>query len=580
MNNKMKKMSEQYEEELNSLDLAQLLSVPSRAINEGLIKLCDIDEQGDVLCALYHYDEDKLEMNKDSYTFEEFEAIESIRGVGIDVRAKRVVVKSFPRTSNLIMQKIPESIDKLEESIENPSQFIRKIFSSRRKYYRYAVGALVRFFRVNDVVYSSTHRKLNFDKSKFGTDETFKEMFYKSQNTFTESDSFLTENGIVHLFIVSSSKVNTDSMREIESDKVYYITSFRIVNNNSVMDYSLEEEMRSLILSKNASNPILFSNEITYEEANKEINPLEIENMQLRENMTTEEYSNILNSIEPQYRIPIAFQPGERVAMKVEDENGNFIGIHSIGSICSKRRTKATNGKLNLFKVFCDFIGAHNSGNLNSTKIFLEVSLDLKSLKEKFLETGTKDTINLFELKKVKYSLSNAIISNMFFSLPDSRIPELFDVYDLFTSYFESTLNLLTNEVHEIEEALYQKKIQNYLGIVNKPGLINYFSTDFRKAVSSKNIRDITSKVENYILPSFCPKPLSDRYLSNLSTIRDRRVPFNLKTSKIIENSIMIFILSAQGEKMYTLINLEKIVTKYRKAKSLKKSEETTEEVE
>lgn len=148
------------------------------ASNFNLLTLNDIESLGDlVTCfdvdqnvSLYHYHRCNA---TDSDT------LKTCRGVVFD-RSGNNVLQTYPYTPELSTK----NVDEIKQKLTDSSLSNYRILTSFE-------GTVIRVFHFNNTWYVATHKKLNAFKSRWGSKETFGEIFDKAlENLYNTTDDF------------------------------------------------------------------------------------------------------------------------------------------------------------------------------------------------------------------------------------------------------------------------------------------------------------------------------------------------------------------------------------------------------
>ena len=594
ISNLLKKKLDEHRDAIEALNAAELLRIPQISLDRRHVVPTDLVHEGDVLLICFHYRSDLLEQIQREYPQDEYLSICQVRGVIIDLNTKKVVCKSYPCTSNILIESVPTTdVFNIEDYVQNPNSYLRDMFRSEKIYNKYIVGAVIRFFSVDGFQFAATHKKIKFDNSKFGSDKTFNELFFGAQDCFRNELELDVPPGIVHTFIFSSNTINTDSRQRIDRDLVYYITSFRIVDNNALIDHELEVEFSERIrtLNHRCSKPIQFPVILTPEEVNQVLNPLRIQPRATIHGMTVTEISDDTrkkdeNRDETEL-MSRYFQNGEKVAVRTRD-----YGIHSLTPPSSMRRTLFNDGKLNIEKIMCDCIGFYIEGSLSSNKIFIDYGFPFEILLELKERVKNGETIDFSQLGKFRCTFFEKLITNLFFSVPLNKIDSVFEAVNNYDIEARNAINFLLLKQEELKDALFSKNIQEYLKCISKKKtLIDYFKFEFGACFNSKNKnRKTIDDVLEMRTGNWWPGDLRAKFEKNKQIYENknrkqfssnkqngRPSPMELK----IENAIMCFVLNAPGIIHYSLLKLKETFTKYEdymSKREIKMNEETKEE--
>jgi hypothetical protein len=205
--------------------------------------------------ALAHYDINYIgETNIDS-------SIRSIRGVIVDIVSKSIVCKSFGYTPTVISDKIPQVGETITD-VHNKTMTFPESF----RITPITEGTMIRVWKYEDELMISSHRKINCEKSHWGTSGFFRSLFLKYAGDYDLNK--LTENGNVAYFILMDKDLTISTKFNLgkRDGAIIYIgsSSDSIVENIPLFSNFNNEEFKD----KN-----MFSiNEMTIDEANKHLN--------------------------------------------------------------------------------------------------------------------------------------------------------------------------------------------------------------------------------------------------------------------------------------------------------------------
>jgi hypothetical protein len=191
-----------------------------------------------------HYNEDaesmwKLLQSKKSYPFGE------IRGLVIDKKQNKIIMKSFPNTKNVIIENNYDSLD----------QF--KYFSQRYE------GTIIRVRYYNQKWLISTHRKIDCSKSKFGS-QTFKQMF-EDACKFMDFDYTTLDQNLCYVFLLVHPNNQITNQYTVENPHLYHLDTlsdshyylFGLKNLKSIYKNSTIKIPKPQILNKTQAIDLL-----------------------------------------------------------------------------------------------------------------------------------------------------------------------------------------------------------------------------------------------------------------------------------------------------------------------------------
>lgn len=534
-----------YSDLIDNTKLALLLNVPESSMKKD-IAITDINDEYDFVLASFHYRNDRLEEMKEYYSHVDYMAILQIRGVIVNLREMRVVCKSYPSTKNINIESLPESSN-IEESILNPSEYLKEVFTLSKKFNKYIVGTVLRVFVEGGIVFISTHRKISFDNSRFGSDKTFKQMFFEAQDCFRVADEIPISEGTVHFFMLSSDAVNTDSRQSLEEDRIYYVTSFQILNNNAYVNSEMEEQMKSAISNLNLTSgkKVYFPELIDLNQVNSILNPTNADVSKVDDSKSIYQTFQDISEMDRMQALKKYFQNGEKVIMRTE--NGDIFSLIPPSSL---RRTLMNEGNFNHKKIFYDCIGYFAEGTLYSKKIFVRYGFKLDKLREMktLLENGQE--INFENYPAEDCTFLEVLITNIFFSVPVNRLDEVLSFLKEYEEESVKNFNFILSRKESIKFSLDAKTFQNYPGMHNKKGLVNYFISNYRSYLNSNVVK----------YEIWWPESIKNRFLENKNKIKNPKVKKLEKESLQKENNLMAFVYNITGTSFYSMMNFSKLV--------------------
>lgn len=552
---------------ISSYNAAAVLRIPQRALESKHVYIADVNNEYDFILVLYHYRVDLIENLKNEYSESEYLSICQIRGVIVLADEGRVVCKSYPCTSTIPMDQIPtEDEFQIDDYIENPPPFVRHLFNQPKKFNRYIVGAVLRLFCVRDVIFVSTHKKISFDKSKFGSDKSFGEMFFAAQSCFDNERDLPKTPNVVHAFIISSESLNVDSRVGVGADMIYYISSFRIEDNMSRLDPESELDMTIRIqqLNKTAERKIQFPTSLTYEEVNQVLNPSGSPMGKSFFGTSRERFerTKLTDANTNAWRY---FQNGEKIAMRTPD------GINTLIPSSALRRSSFVNGKLEPKQIFCDCIGFYINGRLSEEKIFIDVGFPIETLRRMADEIYEGYRVNFWRDKIPSSTIFEKILTNLVFSVPIDRMHNVLRLPSEYHTDMRNAFNFIMLRKDQIRNAICEKQFERtFPGISKKKTIVNYFKAKF---VSCFNFEPGKKGTPFDIIglgpESWWPSDLRTQFEYNQTKyMNNGRVRINTKTRKIDEkvrtfittNAIMCFVLNAEDINHYTILNFKKYV--------------------
>lgn len=569
VNKQIREKLETHAELIASYNAAAVLRIPERALKNGNVYIADINDDYDFVLVLYHYRSDLIEDLRLDYSESEYLSICQIRGVIINANQGKIVCKSYPCTSNIPINTVPTDDDfEIGDYIENPQPHMQQLFSMRKKYNRYIIGAVLRLFFVDGMPFISTHKKISFDRSKFGSDRSFKEMFFEAQDCFKAEFEMIDRPNIVHTFIISSESLNVDSRQIIGEDKIYYISSFKIENGVSFLDESIENQMVARIseLNENVEKKIHFPEILTPEEVNETLNPAGVRMPKSYISNSNMELFDRMKIADAATNIRRYFQSGEKVAMRTEDGM-----INSLVPLSAFRRMTFRGGKIDLRNNLCETIGFYISGSLSQRKVFVDAGFPIETLREMAPKFLAGENIDFSEYPVVNCSIFEKIITNLFFSVPTHKIMEVFTVIEDYHVGMRNAFNYVMRRKDEIFSAISKKEFpEKFPGISGKKTIRNYFVTRFLSCFNTyQNKPGNALSIIGMGPQSWWPRDLAQQFRHNEQKYKiNGFLKIDAKNKQFMTiNAIMCFVLNAEDINHYSILVFEKYVTSAEEAK-------------
>mgnify|MGYP000603712896 CR=1 FL=1 len=436
--------------EITSSEL-EALGLPSDVIKKKVVTVSNtVTSSNGTSKILLHYHQSKIDdviAGRFPYTHSQVEAIKSCRGIILDGNTKEKIVQSFPVTSIIEIDSVPE--DGLL-----PIRFNGDFKTPETgNYTKCCGGALVRVFcdshcvrnvdhiddsgRQNDNYFCSTHKKIDATKSHFGSSDNFTDILLSRQSVFPTIESMYAncDSDIIHLFILNDRSLLVDSRELQDDDHIVYLRSFSVKNRSKTYDLTdfIEEA------NKTADRPILLNKKLTSEEVNNRLYGVE----------SKIDYSKSTSGTHVlQY-----FSSGERIIY--ENEFGIFTLMpHSCGF-----RQGIMGGKVNNSKIMIDLI----SDVHNDTLIDVAFSpIDLKDIIQK-IKNGEKYDFGDYTMIRDNHRLK--VLTNMVLIVPLHRVDECFEIFDSYGTNLLNAIKYMISISSDLHLSIINDELNKFSGI-------------------------------------------------------------------------------------------------------------------
>lgn len=432
---------EYFKEEMKKVVLKDLC-LPQNAFKLKLVHTtdCSCAEKEDEKLVIVHYNPPKLDEMIESGSADPrlVSSLANIRGVIIDLDSGKVLLKSFPRTVNIITNSVPT--DHLFPIYLNGTT---PQIPSNGVYKKCYGGSLLRFFFHNGRARCTTHRKLDASNSFFGDSEMFGKIWLKDQDVFSSYNELYenSDKDVIHLFIINNRKLLVDSRENQDYDRVVYLKSY------SMTDPTQKYDMTSYIIEKNltSSKPIEICQIYTPEEVNL---VLQGESVGVPNHLSTNgspQFSEALFS---------NFSNGEKVIYE------NDFGIFTLTPSSCAFRQRINDGKL-IPKTFADAMAKYKK-NPNG---LVKVGFSLESLREIASLLEESQQVNLADYTPIEGQANLCVLFNLIFTVPICRIHECFTAYEEFNDKIRQAIELLIERKDDLQLAILNEKLESYAGI-------------------------------------------------------------------------------------------------------------------
>lgn len=525
---------------MTNREFAEILKIPVQALENKHVSILSV-EQLDFTLVLFHYsqhiDSDRI---KNLYSEIEYERICSIRGVIVHLEERKVVCKSYPLTKNIRIDGIPNvETEDVSSYISCSNDYMRNLFSTDIKLNKYIIGTLIRVFSVDGFTYYSTHKKIDSVNSKFNSDETFKEKFFKYQNCFTSEHDLVIRPNHVAVFIISYQGANIDSPEFIEDEYVTFIGGFRIENGDAIIDEGYEEEISRQIehANESASLKIRFPELISLSDANSLMNP---HNISIVPTKYDETISEIIETIpkQPDYNTVVRFfSRGSKIILKSSFNGGTVVSLVPSSAM---RRMILTEGKIDPFFMYCKCIGHNNSRNLFESMIMINKGYSIDDLRLLLPMMQNDEQIDFASLPDKEASISEVIITNLFFTCSKEKLEEILGLKDHFDNLLVQCVNFLELQHEETLKRVQSDNFADY-PVLHSAKLLR---ENFRKRYVWKT--DVNNERNSKVPPSFWPKEIKKMFKSKKRSDAQK-----------IKFGIVDFVITSNEDSIYSLLQMK-----------------------
>ncbi len=231
--------------------VAEILNISSNESGKFPFKVIDSYKN----LALAHYDVNTIGKTSND------NSARNIRGVIVDTFTKKIVCNSFGYTPTVVSDKVPE-IGEIITDVNGQTFSFPESFTITP----ITEGTMIRVWKYDNEIMISSHRKINCEKSHWGTSGVFKNLFMKYVGNFDLEK--LTENDNVAYFILMDKDLMISTKFNIGINNrrgvVVYIGSSKNIEIEVPFFVEINnEEKRDLTLFK--------IKEFNIEEANKHL---------------------------------------------------------------------------------------------------------------------------------------------------------------------------------------------------------------------------------------------------------------------------------------------------------------------
>lgn len=495
--------------------IKQTLGLPVEMYKENLLLITDYSkEDSSERLVNFHYNPDEVDKIlmggiHTYYTRQQIATLANTRGIIVDFRTESIVMRSFPRTSIITCNQVPNDTllpIKVGDNFITPDGGVYK---------RRFGGVLLRVFENNGIVHACTHKKIDASKSFFGDRVEFTKYWLNDQNVFPSFESLYTQEDlgkkIIHLFIINNRKLLVDSRENQRVDRIVYIKSYSLDLPNEYFDLS------ATILSINPS----CTKPITLPEI---LSPYQVNSI-------------LLGNLTSNNQDLLKFSGGEQIIYE-----NSITQISMLSSESSRFRQQIMEGKLNINELFIKSVA--NTENENFANIAFSLP-DLHDIQEKF-ENNEIVNIDMYQLNLGSSQMK--ILTNLIFIVPLSRINECFEANENFDKLVIETIDYFMQIADELENEILTGEINNNTNLSKK--LKQYIILNFK---NSKSIlmNNITAPRDNWANSA---RELYNQLVE--AEFQSEIENLNLKLAMIC------FVSNASSEIFYSLLNYKRKVDK------------------
>lgn len=540
---------------------ATLLNVPVTVFHNDLVGVMDYNDENDFVMLLFHYNPEWMNnaiSNTYGLTDLEIREIKKVRGIAIPAGENKIACRSFPFTSSFVRTEVPEdgSFDFSDRSLDNPYSGTTDV----NYYSEWIYGSLIRIFCYNNVTFISSHKKLSCANTIFGGSRKFNDILFEDQDVFKNIEDFFSGrevNDVVHYFILNDKYLMAGSSQNTSESRVFYIGSLNIA------DPSINETkiMTDLISSKNltASKKIHFPKQLTNSEVNNILSGNLTSSPTFMSRNNVSDNAAYINSLHRDDALKL-FAPCERVLMT------NKYGVFTVMPPQAYFRYSLLDGKCNIPSIFADCVSYLTRPELNTRKIVIDEGFtydQLLQMEDDLINGNHIDFSQFPDQKPTKYEI---ILTNLLFAAPRQYVKECFQVYNDFSSSIINTYDFLWSIKDELRDHVKARKLNEFPGFTGTGNVIvkRYINQDFlscffprAKYENQKTINDIIGSGPN------------DMWTRDAISVFDGNVAQGKETKKIEylqRNAVLCFIVNAPGNALFSLLNIEKKITKAKAA--------------
>lgn len=193
---------------------------------------------------------------------------QNLRGTIVDINTMKIVCSSFGYTPNIVTGSVPEIGQLLTDTNNKDFNFPENFNLSP-----VTEGALLRVWMYEDEIMVSSHRKINCEKSRWGSSGFFKELFYKYIGDF-DIKNVIADNNVAYFILMDKDlTISTKFPIGNRNGLLLFIGTRTAENEETNIDNTYNIPSFSNYNNPEYENCTLFSSwNMTQDEANKHLN--------------------------------------------------------------------------------------------------------------------------------------------------------------------------------------------------------------------------------------------------------------------------------------------------------------------
>lgn len=509
----------------------KMLGLKQDSFKKGLVRVLTADkEESGKRRILIHYDIDTLEKLQSKAHFtrserEEITNLASTRGIIVDLNKMEIIKKSYPQTVN-----IPTAF--VSTNIPNPIMTSDgEVIPEWGIYKTCYGGTLLHSYHYEGKIYLSTFKHFDVTNSHFCDSDNFVDSWLKNQDIYKSVDDLYPEGSdldIVHVFILNDRKLLVDTRENQDEDRVIYLESFSMKDNTKIVD--LTEEIKEA--NSKVSKPITFCKELSPNEVNARLRGTTID--------VSDDYEGDRFDLYSKFQ---CFFGGEKVIYR------HSLGICTLVPPSCKFRQRIMEGKNNINKLFVDCM----ADKFNEKELVDVAFSHIDCLRiAKKLQNG--ETIYVDQYQTVNGDKQLKVLTNLIFTVPLNRIPEVITAYDDFEERLVMAVYYLVDNYEDLKVSFDQDKLATYPGISSKK---------FRDYLC-KNFKNIG--FHECTFNEFWPEVLKSLYGRYYNEFCDSEENSDEEFRNCVNMALVTMVGDAYDDVLYTFITFEDKVTKARAA--------------
>jgi hypothetical protein len=209
---------------------------------------------------LVHYDQNTI------HNTEVDNELRKIRGVIVDIEEKKVVCPSFGYTPSIVSNSLPEPESVVKDSYDKEYTFPKEF-----KIFPVTEGTMIRVWKYKGQLMFSSHKRINCDKSRWGTSGFFKDLFMKYIGDFNLND-MVNEGKIANFILMDKDLTIATKFPMGKRDGLIVFLGFTDENNTTISYETTLPSLKEHSIDDTNTNTNLFSSwELNMEDANKHL---------------------------------------------------------------------------------------------------------------------------------------------------------------------------------------------------------------------------------------------------------------------------------------------------------------------